>query len=80
MPEPIPGTAASSSFHNGWHYNSSETFQVQLPQGLVQLPYPLGRGDGCPAALQIMIRLSAMTYRANDLMDAALSSYFDNKL
>ena len=63
---------------SSWVYNSSEPFQVRLPVGVVNLPVPLGSGDGCPAALHLMKHLSFMSYRANDLVNSALEEYSEH--
>ncbi len=68
--EPISGTQ--------WMYNKSEPFRVQLPVGVVELPVPLGTGDGCAAALHLFKHLAFMSYKPNDLSRAALEEYLEH--
>jgi len=58
-----------------WSYNASLPITIHLPFGSFALPVPLGRGNTCPVALQLLKNIAENSYRPNDLNKAALSLF-----
>lgn len=63
-----------------WVYNESLSILIHLPTGSLALPVPLGRGNTCPIALQLLKSVAENSYRPNDLSKNALSSYLEGNL
>jgi len=58
-----------------WSFNASQHIMLHLPSGSFAIPLPLGRGDSCPVALQLLKNIAENSYRPNDLNRAALAKY-----